>query len=614
MVKYCLNLFVLKTIAMKKNFIIFFLTALFLPLSAQDYKTITILHTNDLHSRLTGFAPESEYSPMITGNDKTQGGFARIASVIKREEASASGTVIVVDDGDFTMGTLFPGLEEKTGFQLRLMKEMGYDVVGLGNHEFDFGPGWLHTVIRTSAANGQIPALVLNNAIFDKNDKRDDGLEEDLADNILARKRIITRDGIKIGFFSILGNSAINNAPKAAPVKFGKQVSYAKKMVRELKAEKCNLIICLSHSGVSLDKEGKWGGEDVHLAEKVSGISAIISGHTHTKLEKPIMVNGIPIVQAGEFGEYVGALTLKLSGDKVEFNGYKLIPVNDMIAGDEKINSMIEAQKEKLNQEILKPLGLDYNMKIAETAFSIKGNDLGDYRNSNLGPLIADAIHFYINKHNHAGTDVSMVAAGMIFDQIVPGVQMVPDIFRVMPLGSGNDNVPGYALSRVFLTGKELKNVIEVLQMAGNSDAENYCYYSGIKVEYNPGKGLFKKVRKIEVVRQDGSTKNVSFSGKDKTLYSVAADSYMLGFIGIIKKKSFGLINVSPKDSVGVKITDMKKAVIDMNEKLDGIQEGKEWLALIEYFGSMKDTDGNGLPDIDKKYSGPGTSVVVVSY
>jgi len=590
---------------MKKGLILILLVIYLLPLAAQTDKKITILHTNDLHSRLTGFAPESEYSPMVTGNDKTEGGFARIASVISAEKAADSGTAFVVDAGDFMMGTMFPSLEVKTGFQLRLMREMGYDVVALGNHEFDFGPEWLADVIGISARNGEIPSLLFNNAVFDKKDNRDDELEKEVADNILVRKKIIIRDGIRAGFFAILGNSAINNAPKAAPLKFEKQIQYARRMVKELKAEKCDIIICLSHSGVTLQKNGKWGGEDVVLAEKVKGIDVIISGHTHTRLDKPVLVNGILIVQAGEFGKFVGALTLSLSGGNLKVEGYKLIHVDDKIKGDEKINMLIEEQKERINKEILLPLGLEYNKKVVESSFKIEGNDLEDYRNSNLGPLISDAIHYYVNKHNSMGSDVSMVAAGMIFDRIVPGVQTVPDIFRVMPLGSGNDNIPGYALSRVYITGRELKSVIEVLQMAGNSDAENYCYYSGIRISYNPDKGLFKKVRKVEIVHSDGTIANVSFSKKDKTLYSVAADSYMLGFIGIIKKKSFGLINVVPKDISGHEIADMKSAVIDMDEKLVGIQEGKEWMALIEYLGSMKDTNGDGLPDVDAKYTVP---------
>jgi 5'-nucleotidase len=198
-----------------------------------------------------------------------------------------------------------------------------------------------------------------------------------------------------------------------------------------------------------------------------------------------------------------------------------------------------------------------------------------------------------------------MVAAGMIFDKIVPGVQTAPDIFRVMPLGSGNDDVPGYTLSRLYVTGRELKSILEILLVAAKSKPEDYCYYSGIRVDYDPEGGLFKKIKKIEIIHNDGTLINVDFSKKNKSLYSLTADSYMLDFIGIIKKMSFGLINVIPKDEAGNKIKDMKSAVIDINESLYGIQEGKEWLALIEYLGSMKDTNGNGIPDVDKKYDAP---------
>jgi 5'-nucleotidase len=174
-----------------------------------------------------------------------------------------------------------------------------------------------------------------------------------------------------------------------------------------------------------------------------------------------------------------------------------------------------------------------------------------------------------------------------------------------MPLGSGNDNIPGYPLARLYITGKELKSVLEILQIAYKSSPENYCYYSGIRVEYNPDKGSLRKIKKIDIIHPDGTVTKVDFDRKNKTLYSITADSYMLEFIGIIKKMSFGLINVVPKDFEGNKVKDMKSAVIDIDEKMQGVQEGKEWLALIAFFSSMKDVNGNGIPDIDKKYSVP---------
>jgi 5'-nucleotidase / UDP-sugar diphosphatase len=590
---------------MRKVLLFILLFVMLFPVFAQTEKRFTILHTNDLHSRLMGFAPESTYSPLTLNDDKTVGGFARIASIIKSEKEKEPGTTLVVDAGDFMMGTLFPSLEKKYGFQLRLMKEMGYDVVATGNHEFEFGPEWLGSVVSVSAHLGKIPAILIGNARFDGKDTRDETLEKEVSDNLISRKIVITRDGIKIGFFSILGKDAVSVAPKAVPVTFENQFSFAKKMVKQLKTEKCNIIICLSHSGVTKNKSGEWGGEDVEMAKSIKGIDLIIGGHTHTKLEQPVIVNGIPIVQSGEFGEFIGCISLSYSSGKMKLEDYKLIPVDDRIMGDEKIDSLIEEEKAKINLDILKPLGLYYDKAVGETDFRIEGNDLGDYANSNLGPFIADAIHFYVNKHNRKGSDISMVAAGLIFDKIVPGIQTVPDIFRVMPLGSGKDDIPGYALSRVFVTGRELKSILEILQVSAKSKSENFCYYSGIRVDYNPDKGLFKKIRKIEIVHTDGNSVNVSFSKKDKSLYSITADSYMLEFIGVIKKMSFGLINVVPKDESGNKVKDLKTAVIDMDEQREGVQEGKEWLALIEFISSMKDTNGDGIPDIDRKYSSP---------
>ena len=137
-------------------------------LSAQTEKKIIILHTNDLHSRLIGYSPESAYSPLSINDDKTVGGFARIAAIMKEEREKNNGTTLILDAGDFMMGTLFPSIEKETGFQLRLMKTMGYDAICLGNHEYDFGSEWLAAVINTSRLKGEIPSLLASNVVFDK--------------------------------------------------------------------------------------------------------------------------------------------------------------------------------------------------------------------------------------------------------------------------------------------------------------------------------------------------------------------------------------------------------------------------------------------------------------
>ncbi len=588
---------------MKKTLLLFILFSLLIfHAGAQPGKKITILHTNDMHSRLTGYAPELSYTPLTTNDDNTVGGFARIAAVIRNETRSGEGTVLVLDGGDFLMGTLFQGLEPSTGFQLRLMKKMGYDAVCIGNHEFDFGPQKLAEIINSSARGGPIPALLMSNAVFSAEQSGDDELEKLFGNNTMNRKLVITKDGIKFGFFSLMGVVADDNAAYAPPVTFSKQIPAAKKLVKELKAEGCDIIICLSHSGVSKSKTGEWTGEDVKLASKVKGIDVIISGHTHTKIDKPIIVNGTIIVQTGEYGQNVGKLSMTFSDGKIKTDGYTLIPIDDRIAGDPDVFAEIKGQKENVTKVILNPLGLDYDKPVAESGFLLECNEQGDIEGSNLGPLVADAIHAYVNRHVEGGTDLSMVAVGVIRDRIVPGLQTASDIFRIMSMGTGNDNVPGYPLSRLYVTGRELKGILEIMYIAGKSTPANYCYYAGVKVDYDPGKGLLKKIRNISLAEADGSTKAVDISKANKTLYSIVANSYMLEYVSIIKKLSKGLVKVIPKDRSGAVITDMKASVMDFDRSLEGVQEGKEWIAIVEYLSAMKDINNNGIPDVDQKY------------
>jgi len=595
---------------MRKILIFLFLIMSVNSQAAEEKKKLVILHTNDLHSRLTGFSPESDYSPLTINNDATCGGFSRIAAILGRERSEDEEATLVLDAGDCLMGTLFQAIEPTDGFQLRLMQKMGYDAVAIGNHEFDLGPAQLARIINSSLNRGSIPQLLLGNAEFDSVDDSDNSLQELFARGVIGPWMILTRNDLRIGIFSLLGSVAAENAAFAKPVSFSKQITAAGKIVDELTAEGCDIIICLSHSGVGMDKKGRWSGEDVKLAQKVKGIDVIISGHTHTQLSKPIMVNGVAVVQTGEYGRNVGKLTLGFSEGKVTVDDYELIAVDDSVMGDAGTDMLIEEKKELVNETILMPLGLEYDKPVAEAGYLLECNESGDVVESNLGPLVADAIRNYVNVNDRTGTDIAMVAVGVIRDRIVPGLQTAPDIFRIMSMGSGKDAVPGYPLARIFLTGKELKNILGILLLSSKSTPANYCYYSGLKAEINPRKFLMGKVVSISLQNPDGSFREINLSGKDRTLYSVTANAYMLQYVGLIKKMSFGLLNIVPKDQEGNPVTDMEMAIIDLDPEMDGIQEGKEWIAVMEFLKTMKDTNGNMIPDIDSRYTTPQKALV----
>ncbi len=510
------------------------------------------------------------------------------------------------------MGTFFHYMEEYEPFQMALMKEMGYDFLALGNHEFDYGPRRLAAIINNSARDGDIPQLLLGNAVFDNEKESDDDLEKLLKEGVIKRSTIIEKNGIRIGLFSLMGSDADDSAPYAAPVKFEKITRSSRRIVGDLKNQGCDIIICLSHSGLEKTGPGEWGGEDLKLAEKVDDIDIIISGHTHSKTGKPLLINKTLIVQTESYGHYVGRLEINLSGDQVKLVDYKLIPVDDQVKGDRGVRARILRQKSITSDKLSEVTGYRMDDKVVETVYELECDEYGGLSESNLGPLVADAIYEYVNKKSAAGADISMVAAGVIRDGIKPGVQSVQDIFRVMSLGSGDDEVPGYPLARVYVNAKELKRIIEILLVAYKSSPSNYCYYSGLEVKYNPGKGLLRKIESISIKDEKGELIPVDISRKNENLYSITANSYMLEFIGIIQKMTFGLIRVKPKDIKGIEIPDIKSAIIDFDTIDKGLQEGKEWIALIEYLMSMKDTDNDGIPDIGKRYAEPSLCLVPV--
>jgi len=580
--------------------------------TAQDARKLTILHTNDFHSHLQGFAPESAYTPMVADNDPTRGGLARIAGMIQAVRDENPGSTLVVDAGDCLMGTLFQALEPATGFQIPLMKKAGYDIVAMGNHDFDFGPEAYAGIIRKSSQNGEIPVILLGNAVTDPGDPADDAFEAVLNEGLVRPLVIKEVNGIRVGLFSMLGKDADESAPYAPPVTFGKIIPAARKLVRVLKKEDCDVIICLSHSGIVKDRKGGWTGEDVKLAQKVKGIDMIISGHTHTLLTEPLVVNGVPIVAVGDNGRYLGRIDLQIGNGGMKLEKYEAIPVDDRAVAREDIQAGIVMQQEVINEAILTPLGMTYTMPVVSAPYTVSYDEYGNAAESNLGVLVADAIYDYVNTDG-SGTDIAIVAAGVLRDPIQPGVQSVADIFRVMSLGSGNDNVPGYSLSRMWVTGKELKNITEILLFTSASASSNYPYYSHLRIEYDPDGRLFNKVRKIEITDRDGKITEVNTSKEDTKLYSIVANSYMADNLGLVKKKTFGLIKVEPKDSTGEIVTDMDDFIMDFDEGQPGIQEGKEWLALLKYLQKFKPAEEGGLPVIPESYRNPAGSVVPVT-
>ena len=569
-------------------------------------KTITIVHSNDLHSHLLGFSPNIDYTPSKTGDDTTIGGWARIATVIKDVKQDRNNPVLVVDAGDFLMGSLFHMLSRQEAFELRLMKAMGYDVITLGNHEFDLKPAGLARIL-TAHQPDQMPSVVFSNAIFSSESEADDELEKVFAEGLVNPYLVLEKGDIRIGFFGVMGKVAAEVAPFASPVKFEDPIAAAHRMVKKLREEeKADIVICLSHSGLSDNPEKS---EDEVLAREVPGIDIIISGHTHTKTDVR-KVNDTIIVQAWYYGRQLGVMDIGWADGKVSLKGYRLIDIDDSIRGDARITAMISGFEDQINKEVLTVGGLEFREIIAHTPFRLEIVE----DECNLGNLISDSIRWYINTHDSDPDDpssrveVGVISNGVIRDDIEigrTGDVAVCDVFRAIPLGIGFDDRAsmGYPLITFYIYPSEIKKALEILtSVYPLKGGDYYLHASGLRFSYNPNRMIFDRVTEIWMGDEEKGYNLLDYSTSNTRLIRVAADIYNATFLKIVGNFTWHVLDIVPKDRDGNPVDDLRSVRVDADKQIPGIQELKEYMGVLEYIRSFPDTTGDGVPDIPEKY------------
>ncbi len=401
-------------------------------------KTFTILHTNDMHASFIGMGPASDYTPFKLKDDTTRGGYARLAGLIaKRKEArKGQGPVLVLDAGDYSMGTAFSAATRETGGELRLMGLMGYDATTFGNHEFDLGPDGLGKSIGAAVKAGRIPAVLAANTSFPTTDATLADLQRLVKEGVVRRYMVIERGGIRFGVFGTLGKEAMIYTSGGATT-FADPTESAREIVKILREqEKVDVVIALSHGGLVKGADGRYSdGEDVRLAKDVAGIDVVISGHSHTELEDPIIVNGhTPVVQTGRESRNLGELVITVDRDKLTVEAYRLHPIDDTVAGDRAIAAQIEELKKSVTAAAFASRGYRVDQPLA-----IAPRDLPNtYTDIAAGTILANLVTDSFREATKA--DIGFTANGMMragLSRGKTGVQTVYDVFAVAPLGSG---------------------------------------------------------------------------------------------------------------------------------------------------------------------------------
>jgi 5'-nucleotidase/UDP-sugar diphosphatase len=574
--------------------------------TVDDRERVTILHTNDWQSHMLGWGPNAEYSPESTGDDTTVGGLARLSTLVTEIRGATAHPVVLYDGGDWMGGSLFQELRQTHAAELQVMEAIGYDAVCIGNHELDWGADGLGELIATGDALGVHVPILAANLHPDPTSDADDAIEVHYDSGRIEPWRIDTLDnGLVLGLVGLLGESAYSVAPAAAPMTLTPPEDDAAEAVAAFEDAGVDLIIAITHNGVTDDARSP----DNKLAAAVPELDVIVGGHSHTPLSDYRTEGSTIILQAGAYTRYLGELVLARDpGGEWEVESYELHELDDTIAGDPAITSMIDAFRDALDDGVLSELGLSFDQPVAALPGDVAVTACAE---SGLGDFVTDAYRYSLSLLDpEHPIEVALESQGVIRDDFIAGqtgIQAFSDAFRVLPLGEGFDGRPGYPLVSFYVDGSELTAACEVTATVSSLYGCNYfAEQSGMRCVYGASEPAFGRVQSVEVWdEQSGGWVAVDQSGKDGRLYHVAVDSYVGSLLGSLNDLTYGLLVITPKDADGVPLESIYDGLFDADPKTEGVQEVKLWEALLIYSESLSDDDGDGIPDVPEAYEGP---------
>ena len=563
--------------------------------AAEKSKQLDVLFTHDTHSHLNSF------STIVDGEQKEVGGFAKLKTLIDEKKKENPDTLIL-DGGDFSMGTLIQTVYDTEAAELRMLGYLGCDVSTFGNHEFDYRSKGLADMLTVAKNSGEtVPSLVVCNVDWDSMEKA--GLSEgqkqiqSAFENYGVKDYVIVQKGdVKIAVVGVFGVDALKCAP-TCELLFKDPVESVKKTVEEIKKnETVDMIACVSHSGTWEDEKKS---EDEILAKEVPDLDLIISGHTHSELKEPIQHGNTYIVSCGEYGRNLGLLSMTQKQDgRWELNSYELIPVSEEVEPDQEAQERIDALMDRVDTNYLTNFGYTRDEVLAEN--DVEFNSLEEmetkHEELNLGDIMSDSYIYSVEHsedYNGTPVDVAVVPSGCVRDTYTKGDITVEDVYNSFSLGIGTDGLAGYPLIDVYLTGKELKLAAEVDASVSDFMTTARLYCSGLNFTYNPHRMILNKVTDCYLTREDGKRIEI----QDDQLYRVVTDLYTGQMLGSVMEMSYGLLKIEPKDKDGNPIENLEDQAI-----MEGDKELKAWDAIARYMQSFDDTDGNGIPNVPEYY------------
>jgi 2',3'-cyclic-nucleotide 2'-phosphodiesterase (5'-nucleotidase family) len=456
-------------------------------------KELTILHTNDTHSAMvpfgTGSIPAVGPGPSASRGtgaglwnvwhfpfNQDYAGIARMATLIKKLRA-ADRNVLTLNGGDVFVGSFefnkFLGYPE-----LKIMENL-YDAMELGNHEFDLGIDTLAGVLSGQIAGASpvnLPVLCANV-----------NLAGTPLEGMVKPSIIQTVGGVKVGIFGLVTQEPQNYSAELNsrfPYPYEDQNpahtlwAYAAQLAGALKAE-CDVVVCLSHLGTSLDLAG--------LADNVPFIDVIVGGHSHDAFPQAVIRNGKIIVQAGEFGKYLGELKLNVDGGVVTLASWALHRVDGRVKEDPQVRAIVNRVRAGVVSD--PRFGPVYSQLVALALRDITRAWPANSQNRDtaLGNLVTDAFR---NRLTKAGfqVDVALDVLGYLGADIYAGKVVGNNILRAVPYGYDPVSGLDFKVVVVPLTGGLLLGGLEYAADMVSLTTDLAVQASGITYTYDSSK------------------------------------------------------------------------------------------------------------------------------
>ncbi|ODN30557.1 bifunctional UDP-sugar hydrolase/5'-nucleotidase [Fervidobacterium thailandense] len=438
---------------------------------------ITVFHINDTHGRAWPFTDSA-------GN--IIGGFATIATMIDAER-KVNPNVLFLHAGDLNTGVPESDLLNALP-DIFALNRMNLDAMAVGNHEFDKK----RDVLLKQMAWAKFPFLSAN--IYK------DGKP------FFTPYIIKELGGVKIAIVGFTTeHTRILEGPNSEDLEFKNVIDVAKNLIPELRKQ-AQVVIALTHLGVGQGYSDLYTTAD-QLAKEVSGIDLIIDGHSHTNMDKPLVVNGVPIVQAFEWGKVLGRADIEVEAGKVTKITWQAIPVvQSRVVGKDAAGKNIYQVVTKEAVYVKTPL--DYFRKLGgaklDTVIGVTEIFLDGERanvrskTTNLANLITDSMLW------KTGADLALTNGGGIRASIKPGNITIRDVLTVLPFG----------------------NTLYVLEMKGSDLIKVFEYAASVPA----GQGAFLQVAGCTYKSEGGKLVEVLVGGKPidpEKVYKVVTNDYM---------------------------------------------------------------------------------------